>query len=78
MSAIIIMLAGWLMARRPAQSIDVVLAHILWLRSEHPGIGPQTAAALIGGKADSWPRVIELYAEAWERVPEDVRRAGNN
>ena len=62
--------------RRPQlpSAIEVAIDHIIWLRAEYPGVHPRTAAAMIGAEAESWAEVIRLYAEAWERLPEEVRR----
>jgi hypothetical protein len=82
-SAIIINLAGWLMAHRPPtgklpKAEDVARQYIAWLRKEHPSIRPQTAAAMLGQRAWTWREVQRLYAAAWEALPEKVRRGGNH
>jgi hypothetical protein len=76
MSAIIIDLAEWLMAHRKLPKADAVAGeYIDWLRAQHPGIAPQTAAAMIGQRAWTWGRVRRLYAKAWLGLPLAVRRA---
>jgi hypothetical protein len=75
-TAIIINLAGWRMRRSALPSaMDVAIDQIMWLRAAYPGVHPRTAAAMLGLKAESWAQVIELYAAAWEALPEEIRRA---
>jgi hypothetical protein len=80
MSVQIIDLAKWLMAHRGRRlqlpEADAVAGEYLdWLQVEHPGIAPQTAAAMIGERAWTWKRVRRLYAKAWNDLPIAVRRS---
>ena len=85
MTAIIIELAEWRAARARFLGVrsqlpkaDAVAGeYIDWLREQHPGIAPQTAAAMIGERAWTWARVRRLYARAWTSLPLTVRRGGN-
>jgi hypothetical protein len=76
MTALIIALAEWRMARRLPSAFEVASNHIKWLREEHAAIGPEKAAALIGAQADTWTQVVFAYAAAWRKLPERVKRGG--
>ena len=81
MSALIIMLARWRMAKtlRPRQlppAIDVALDHVVWLRQKRRRLTARAAGEIYGLDVYTWAELVRGLADIWERLPARIRRGG--
>lgn len=80
MTALILPFSGWRYRRwwqhgfvdKVPKAIDIAMQHMLWVRDR--GFTPRQAGATIGVVTTTWSEVVRALAEAWEGLPEDVRR----
>jgi hypothetical protein len=86
MTAVIIDLAEWRaeharfrrMKQQLPSAIEVAFDHIDWLRARDRELTPYRAGLLYGLRVFGWIELAHALADIWLRLPEEVRRAGNN